>query len=64
MLKNFHFLYKILNATKRTILIGHFGYASECNHNPPCSDYFVQQVENKGWLKGSFKGIKRFLSCW
>jgi len=64
MLKIFHFFYKMLHETKKTILVGHFGYDFQCKHNPPCSDFFVKQVGNEGWLKGSVHGLKRLLTCW
>lgn len=36
---------------------------NNCRYFPTCSDYFIECLEVHGILKGSFKGIKRILSC-
>ena len=36
---------------------------NNCRYMPTCSEYFIESVEENGFLKGSFRGIKRILSC-
>jgi len=44
------------------ILISPF-LGNNCRYLPSCSEYFIESVEKFGVIKGSFKGIKRILSC-
>ncbi|MBC7438712.1 MAG: membrane protein insertion efficiency factor YidD [Flavobacterium sp.] len=36
---------------------------SSCRFEPTCSAYMIQSLQIHGFLKGSFLGIKRILSC-
>lgn len=36
---------------------------SKCRFYPTCSHYFIEALENYGFFKGSFLGIKRLLRC-
>ena len=36
---------------------------NNCRYLPTCSDYFIDCLNEYGALKGSYKGIKRILSC-
>ena len=36
---------------------------NNCRYLPTCSEYFIDCVHEYGFIKGSFKGIKRVLSC-
>ena len=36
---------------------------STCRYLPTCSKYFIDCLKLNGFLKGSFLGIKRILSC-
>ena len=36
---------------------------STCRYLPTCSEYFIDCLKLNGFLKGSFLGIKRILSC-
>ncbi len=36
---------------------------NNCRYLPTCSDYFIDSVNEYGFLKGSLLGIKRILSC-
>ena len=38
-------------------------FGSSCRYNPTCSNYFIQSLNEFGLLVGSFKGLKRLLSC-
>ncbi|HEX67901.1 MAG TPA: membrane protein insertion efficiency factor YidD [bacterium] len=38
-------------------------FPSRCRFIPTCSEYFIQAVEKKGLIKGTWLGIKRLLSC-
>ncbi|MBD3250833.1 MAG: membrane protein insertion efficiency factor YidD [Candidatus Pacebacteria bacterium] len=55
--------YKFLSAIKYQLLMSQFGVVSQCKHEPDCSSYWLEQTKQKGWLKGSWRGIMRFLSC-
>ena len=34
-----------------------------CRYLPTCSDYFIDCLNEYGFIKGTFKGTKRILSC-
>ncbi len=34
-----------------------------CKHSPTCSEYTVRQVREVGVVRGIYKGLRRFLSC-
>ncbi|WP_352418576.1 membrane protein insertion efficiency factor YidD [Proteiniborus sp.] len=34
-----------------------------CRFYPTCSEYSIQAIEKYGFIKGSFKSIKRILRC-
>ena len=36
---------------------------NNCRYMPSCSEYFMESVEQFGIINGSYKGIKRILSC-
>ena len=36
---------------------------NKCRYLPTCSDYFIESLKIHGFIKGSFLGIKRILSC-
>ncbi len=36
---------------------------NNCRYLPTCSDYFIDSVNEHGFLKGSSLGVKRILSC-
>ena len=36
---------------------------NNCRYLPTCSEYFIDSLNEYGAIKGSFKGIKRVLSC-
>ena len=36
---------------------------NNCRYLPTCSEYFIDSLNEHGVFKGSFKGIKRVLSC-
>ena len=36
---------------------------NNCRYLPTCSEYFIECLNEYGVLKGSYKGIKRILSC-
>ncbi len=36
---------------------------SNCRYLPTCSDYFVESLKTHGFIKGSYYGYKRILSC-
>ena len=38
-----------------------FGYS--CRYMPTCSSYFIETLETYGFLKGSYLGLKRILTC-
>jgi len=38
-------------------------FGGGCRYTPTCSQYFLQSIEKKGLLQGSFLGFKRILSC-
>ena len=36
---------------------------SKCRYLPTCSEYYIESLKIHGFVKGSFLGIKRILSC-
>ena len=36
---------------------------NNCRYLPTCSEYFIDCLNEYGVLKGSYKGLKRILSC-
>ncbi len=36
---------------------------SNCRHQPTCSNYAIQAIQEWGILKGIYLGIKRILKC-
>ena len=38
-------------------------FPSSCRYTPTCSHYSIESIEKFGAIKGSFKAIKRILSC-
>ena len=36
---------------------------NSCRYLPTCSDYSIEALKTYGFLKGSFIGLKRILSC-
>ena len=36
---------------------------SNCRYLPTCSEYFIDSIKEFGFLKGTFLGFKRILSC-
>ena len=36
---------------------------SNCRYLPTCSEYFIDSLNEFGFLKGSVKGTKRIFSC-
>ena len=36
---------------------------ANCRYEPTCSNYFIQSLNEFGFLKVSFKGFKRLLTC-
>ena len=36
---------------------------NNCRYLPTCSEYFIDSLNEHGVIKGSYKGIKRILSC-
>ena len=38
-------------------------FPSSCRYLPTCSEYFIDSLKEFGFLKGSFLGLKRILSC-
>ena len=38
-------------------------FRSSCRYEPTCSNYFIQSLNECGLIIGTFKGLKRLLSC-
>ena len=36
---------------------------NNCRYLPTCSEYFIDSLNEYGFIKGSIKGIKRIFSC-
>ena len=36
---------------------------NNCRYLPTCSDYFIDYLNEFGFIKGSYMGTKRLLSC-
>ena len=37
--------------------------ANKCRYLPSCSEYYIESLKIHGFVKGSYLGIKRILSC-
>ena len=35
----------------------------KCRYIPSCSNYYIESLKTYGFIKGSFMGFKRILSC-
>ena len=38
-------------------------FGNNCRYLPTCSDYFIDSLNEFGFIKGSYMGTKRLLSC-
>ena len=36
---------------------------NNCRYLPTCSEYFIDSLNQYGFIKGSIKGVKRIFSC-
>ena len=36
---------------------------SNCRYLTPCSEYYIESLKIHGFIKGSYLGIKRIMSC-
>ena len=36
---------------------------NKCRFLPTCSEYYIQSLKAHGFIKGSYLGLKRILSC-
>lgn len=55
-------IHKSTAALRQVLLVSHFGFISQCKHEPPCSQYLVEQTNLYGW-RGFFRGIARLFTC-
>ena len=55
-----HILIKIIKLYK-LIVSPYLG--NNCRYLPTCSEYFIDSLNEYGFLKGIIKGTKRILSC-
>ena len=55
-----HTLIKLIKVYKFLIspLLG-----NSCRYFPTCSDYSIEALETFGFFKGSYKSLKRIISC-
>lgn len=63
LLKPIILIYKSLGMFKHTVLISVFGFSSHCKHQPTCSEYFYQQINNRGTIGELLSAFKRILTC-
>ena len=38
-------------------------FTNKCRYFPSCSEYYIQSLKMHGFIKGSYLGLKRILSC-
>ena len=38
-------------------------FGGKCRYFPSCSSYYIEALKTFGFIKGSFMGVKRILSC-
>ena len=38
-------------------------FANKCRYFPTCSQYYIDALKTHGFLKGTYLGFKRILSC-
>ena len=38
-------------------------FANKCRYFPTCSQYYIDALKTHGFVKGTFLGFKRILSC-
>ena len=36
---------------------------NKCRYLPTCSEYYIESLKMHGFIKGSYLGLKRILSC-
>lgn len=56
-------LVKIIEFYQKAISPFFSNMGIHCKYEPTCSEYMKQAIEKYGFVKGLFKGIKRFLRC-
>ncbi len=56
-------VYKTLGIAKHTLLVSVFGFSSHCKHQPTCSEYFYQQINQHGTIGGLLPAFKRLITC-
>ncbi|HLE49103.1 MAG TPA: membrane protein insertion efficiency factor YidD [Patescibacteria group bacterium] len=61
MKKLFISIILLYKKTVSPLLLKLFG--GGCRYSPTCSDYFIQAIGKYGIIEGSFKGVKRILTC-
>jgi len=62
LVKTIVVIHRFLTPLKTSLLITFWGQASQCRHQPTCSEYLLQQVQQKGW-RGFPLGLQRIMSC-
>ena len=38
-------------------------FINKCRYLPSCSEYYIESLKIHGFVKGSYYGIKRIMSC-
>ena len=38
-------------------------FANKCRYFPTCSQYYIDALKKHGFIKGTYLGLKRILSC-
>lgn len=47
----------------KVLLLSVWGYASQCKHQPSCSQYAILQIRKHGTITGLKKGLTRIWNC-
>jgi putative component of membrane protein insertase Oxa1/YidC/SpoIIIJ protein YidD len=56
--------YKVISFYKHLFLKSNLGVSTYCKHQPRCSQYFFEKLEQEGLIKAIAKGTVRILTCW
>lgn len=57
-------LYQSLYWVKYHVLMGAFGFVSDCKHTPSCSQFALEQIQERGTIWGLQQAFFRLLTCW
>lgn len=56
--------YQALYWIKYQVLFSVFGFVSHCKHTPSCSQFALEQIQERGTISGLRRALFRLATCW